>query len=225
MLAGSDSRSQGENRARRPAHDLVGGRSKKHEIQWVATMDAHDDEIRVVFGCDTQNLPIRLAAGQPRLRPARVPNGIWDQFLKLRRSVQSLAPRLAARPAHDPRAPPLHGAVLQYRAGPPPGPHGRLGRHLLGRRPRRAARHGGHGGPRPVEGSSHRSRTRSGKRTRACGEGRRRRQLLSVSTGHEACLTTCCVVDPKSIMSIAKRPRTPITIRSACVVAATLRIC
>ena len=36
-----------------------------------------------------------------------------------------------------------------------------------GRRPRRAARHGRHGGPRPVEGSSHRSRTRSGKRTRA----------------------------------------------------------
>ena len=40
-----------------------------------------------VLGCDTQNLAIRLAVGKPRCRPARVPYGIRNQFLKLRHCV------------------------------------------------------------------------------------------------------------------------------------------
>lgn len=85
---------------------------------------------------------------------------------------------------------------------------------LLGRQPRRAARHGGHGGPRPVEGWAHCSRARSGERTRACGECRRRRQLLSVTTGQDACLPIWFVDDPKTVRSSALRPCTPMTIRS-----------
>jgi hypothetical protein len=54
-----------------------------------------------------------------------------------------------------------------------------------------------------VARSPHCSRTGSGKQTRASQECRRRRQLFNVITGHEACLTTCCVVDPKSSRSSA----------------------
>ena len=46
--------------------------------------------------------------------------------------------------------------------------------------------------------------------------GGRVTQLRIVSTGQLALRTTCAAVDPKIAMSIALRPRTPMTMRSAC---------
>jgi len=77
-------------------------------------MDAHDDEIRVVFGCDTQNLPIRLAMGKPNCRPAPVPYGVRNQLLKLRHRVPfAILPVL--RPGECPGSEPiLFGRPFKY---------------------------------------------------------------------------------------------------------------
>src|SRR6266581_6948986 len=81
-IAHAPSLLQGHDRTGRSSYDLVGRRSKEHQIQRVSSTDAHDDEIGLLILSGLQNSAVRLAVTDCRRRLAPGPPLIGNQRLE-----------------------------------------------------------------------------------------------------------------------------------------------
>ena len=84
--------SEGKYRTRGLAHDMLGCRSKEHEIGCSSTLDPHHDQFSLTISGDPQNLPPWLAAWQHHVGLAVGRGTFWQRlFEELPRVLFALA--------------------------------------------------------------------------------------------------------------------------------------